>query len=53
MQKIEFGQFLNGEEVYKVCPECRFDIKPEYTHAYDNEWCPACGLNHEVVFKKF
>lgn len=53
MSKVKFGEFLTiDKEIYKVCPICRSDIKPEWKHVYEHEWCPYCGLNHEEVFKE-
>lgn len=50
MSKVKFGEFLTvDKEIYKVCPVCRSDIKPEWEHAYKNEWCPSCGLNLDIV----
>lgn len=47
MNKIKFK-----EVVYKICPDCGFEIKPEYTSAYNDEWCPNCGLNHKLVVRE-
>ena len=35
---------------YKICPDCKYKISPEITHAYAKEWCPACGCNYDEVF---
>lgn len=46
MSRVKFGEFITvNKQVYKICPECRTQIPPEWEHAYENEWCPQCGLN--------
>lgn len=53
MSKVKFGQYLTvDKEIYKICPKCRRDIKPEWVVAYKNEWCPACGLNLDIQPKE-
>lgn len=27
----------------KVCPFCKYEIKPDMEYAYDEEICPCCG----------
>ncbi|MFS0841259.1 hypothetical protein [Paenibacillus sp. 1P03SA] len=44
--KRELGQFLHEGVVIKKCPDCLGEIKPDMTKAYEEEWCPFCGLNH-------
>lgn len=44
--KVEHVTKYTHEIYYtKECPNCHFEIRPEYVHAYNNEWCPVCGLN--------
>jgi len=53
MSKIPFGQFLTvDKQIYKICPECRIEILPEWEHAYEYEWCPHCGLNLDIIKKE-
>lgn len=50
MERVKFGEYITvDKEVFKVCPQCKEDIKPEWKHAYEHEWCPACGLNLDVI----
>lgn len=47
----KFSTFITADKnIYKVCPNCRCDIETQMKHAYENEWCPFCGLNHDKVF---
>lgn len=47
--KVKFGNFIFEGKVIKKCSQCNQEIQPEWEHAYNNEWCPACGCNREYV----
>ena len=37
------------EIIYKKCPECLQEITPEWESCFNDEWCPKCGLNIDIV----
>jgi len=47
--KIKFRQCNEYEGNYKICPSCKNEISSKLKHAYDNEWCPNCGQNLDIV----
>lgn len=51
-EKVKFGESLDiNKVIFKICPNCRMDITQDMHSAYNDEWCPFCGLNHDVVFE--
>ncbi|MER2456423.1 hypothetical protein ABS751_00630 [Bacillus subtilis] len=40
------------KKLIKVCPNCKQEIKPEWTFCYVEDWCPACGFDIGAVKKE-
>ena len=45
MNKVKFKEVTTVNGQVKICPECKTEILLKWTHAYNHEWCPNCGLN--------